>query len=72
MEMIEEYLPQKYYRVDLLMPYTKGDMLSNLFDNISCGMFVEIGGNIKMNFKITCEFFCRFCFLKKFIVCSFI
>lgn len=33
MDMIEEYLPQKYYRVDLLIPYTKGDLLSNLFDN---------------------------------------
>lgn len=32
LEMIEENLPQKYYKVDLLIPYANGDVLSQLFD----------------------------------------
>lgn len=32
-EMIEENLPQKYYNVDLLIPFSKGDILSDLFDS---------------------------------------
>ncbi len=31
-EMIEENLPQKYYKVDLLIPYANGNLLSQLFD----------------------------------------
>lgn len=32
LDMIEENLPQKYFKVDLLIPYSKGDLLSRLFD----------------------------------------
>lgn len=32
-EMIQEHLPQKYYKVDLLIPFSKGDILSELFDS---------------------------------------
>ena len=32
LEMIEENLPQNYYKVDLLIPYTNGHLLSQLFD----------------------------------------
>ena len=33
LDMIEENLTQKYYKVNLLIPYSKGDLLSYLFDN---------------------------------------
>ncbi len=33
LDMIQENLPQKYYNVNLLIPYSKGDLLSYLFDN---------------------------------------
>lgn len=32
-DMIQENLPQKYYKVNLLIPFSKGDLLSYLFDN---------------------------------------
>lgn len=32
-DMIEEHLPQKYYKVNLLIPFAKGEILSYLFDN---------------------------------------
>lgn len=31
-DMIEENLPQKYYKAELLIPYANGDLLSQLFD----------------------------------------
>ena len=32
-EMIQENLPQKYYKVNLLIPFSKGHILSELFDS---------------------------------------
>lgn len=32
LELIEENLPQNYYKVELLIPFSKGDLLSHLFD----------------------------------------
>ena len=33
LKMIEDNLPQSYYNVDLLIPFSKGDLLSYIFDN---------------------------------------
>ena len=33
LDMIQENLPQIYYKVNLLIPFAKGDLLSYLFDN---------------------------------------
>lgn len=49
LDMIEENLPQKYFKVDLLIPYSKGDLLSRLFDttNIENQEHTEEGTLIK-------------------------
>ncbi|KNF09252.1 GTP-binding protein HflX [Gottschalkia purinilytica] len=33
LKMIQENLPNKYYKVDILVPYDKGELMSYLFDN---------------------------------------
>lgn len=48
MEMIEDNLPQQYYKVDLLIPFSKGDILSYLHDrtNIENQEYTEEGTKI--------------------------
>ena len=49
LDMIQENLPQNYFKVDLLIPFSKGDLLSYLFDKTN----VENQSHTEEGTKIT-------------------